>query len=360
MLILATVLVVCFLVNMAVIYLANRIDIGIDKELKGAQKFHTAPTPRIGGVAVFVSVGVGALLTSNDAVVLLWMAGSIAFIGGIAEDFTHKVSPFWRLICTFFSAGMAFWLVDAELRRVGVVGFNELFAYFTIASLIFTAFAVGGVAHSVNIIDGYNGLMLGFCLLAFVTFALLNYMLGDGFLVNVCLLGVASTIGLMLWNYPFGKIFCGDGGAYFLGFWLAEIAVLTVNRHEEVSPWFGFMVMAYPIIETLFAIYRKKIVRNMSPSLPDRVHLHMLVYQRIVRAKFRKSLITQVMQNSLTSPLLWIFSIIPSIWALVFWDSTGLLLVGLLGFITLYLLVYARLVRFGYRIKTQAKSKLRR
>ena len=338
------------------IFLARKLRIGIDGNLSGVQKFHTIPTPRLGGVGVYVAVGLGAFLIDNDMILLLWLSGSAAFLGGVLEDITAKITPFWRLMLTFVSAVTAFVLVEAQLRRVGVVGFNELFAASTIAAALFTAFAVGGVAHSINIVDGYNGLMLGTCLIAFAAFGLLAYQLGDTWLLQLCLLGGAAALGLFVLNFPFGLIFCGDGGAYFLGFWLAEIAVLTVFRHEAVSPWFGFMVMAYPIVETLFSMYRKKVLRGMSPGLPDGAHLHMLVYKRIIRYRARNTTISLVLQNAATAPIMWLFSIGCAIWAINAWDSTINLLLGLLIFTVLYVLLYRRLVKFGIRSGQRSES----
>jgi UDP-N-acetylmuramyl pentapeptide phosphotransferase/UDP-N-acetylglucosamine-1-phosphate transferase len=65
----------------------------------------------------------------------------------------------------------------------------------------------------------------------------------------------------LIWNYPRGKIFLGDGGAYLLGFWLAELSVLLVVRHPEVSPWFPMLLLVYPIFETLFSMYRSKVLQ---------------------------------------------------------------------------------------------------
>ncbi|KVD68742.1 hypothetical protein WK15_32420 [Burkholderia ubonensis] len=81
-------------------------------------------------------------------------------------------------------------------------------------------------------------------------------------------------------------IFPGDGGAYFIGFMLAELAILLVMRNREVSAWYPVLLFMYPIFETCFSIYRKKFVRGMSPGNPDGVHRHMLVYKRLMRRLF--------------------------------------------------------------------------
>jgi UDP-N-acetylmuramyl pentapeptide phosphotransferase/UDP-N-acetylglucosamine-1-phosphate transferase len=74
----------------------------------------------------------------------------------------------------------------------------------------------------------------------------------------------------------------GDGGAYVAGFWVAEIAVLLVIRHPGISPWQVLAICAYPVIEVLYSVYRRKWVRKASCGAPDRLHLHTLLYRRLV------------------------------------------------------------------------------
>ncbi|KWE82613.1 hypothetical protein WL81_30570 [Burkholderia ubonensis] len=78
-------------------------------------------------------------------------------------------------------------------------------------------------------------------------------------------------------------IFPGDGGAYFIGFMPAELAILLVMRNRKVSAWYPVPLFTYPIFETCFSIYRKKFMRGMSPGIPDGMHRHMLVYKRLMR-----------------------------------------------------------------------------
>ena len=71
----------------------------------------------------------------------------------------------------------------------------------------------------------------------------------------ICLAG--ATAGFLVWNYPRGLIFAGDGGAYLWGVVIAMASVLLVQRHALVSPWFPMLLLIYPVWETLFSIYRK-------------------------------------------------------------------------------------------------------
>jgi UDP-N-acetylmuramyl pentapeptide phosphotransferase/UDP-N-acetylglucosamine-1-phosphate transferase len=86
----------------------------------------------------------------------------------------------------------------------------------------------------------------------------------------------------MALNFPFGKIFLGDGGAYLAGFWLAECAVLLLSRNPSVSTWAVLLACAYPVWETGFSMYRRNVVRRVSSGRPDMVHFHHLILRRFV------------------------------------------------------------------------------
>src|SRR4029077_20088982 len=107
----------------------------------------------------------------------------------------------------------------------------------------------------------------------------------DGFLFTSALAMAGALLGFLFWNYPKGKIFLGDGGAYLLGFWLGELSVLLVMRHSEGSPWFPMLLLVYPIFETIFSMYRRKVVHGMSPGTPDNLHMHQVIYMGMTRAR---------------------------------------------------------------------------
>lgn len=124
-------------------------------------------------------------------------------------------------------------------------------------SVVLTAFAVGGVANSINIIDGFNGLASTASTLAFIGYALLAWQVGDAELVGVALVLAACVWGFFWVNWPLGKIFLGDGGSYFVGFSLAWVAVMLIERNPSVSAFAALLVCAHPVIEVLFSIFRR-------------------------------------------------------------------------------------------------------
>lgn len=203
-----------------------------------------------------------------------------------------------------------------------------------------------GLTHAFNLIDGYNGLAGLVAILIGLSYAYVSFKLGDRemLIMSVCL--VAATAGFLLLNYPRGLIFAGDGGAYFWGFSLALIGIMLVQRHPEVSPWYPLLLLIYPIWETLFSAYRK-LARGQSPGMADALHLHQLVYHRLVRSVFDEDEAKMLLsRNNRTTPYLIVFTGFAVVPATLFWNNTLLLIIAIVLFALSYCLAYFLIVRF--------------
>jgi len=315
----------------------------------GPQKFHARPTPRIGGLGVMASLFVaGATLlatgqtTPGEEFGYLLLASLPAFVGGITEDVTKSVSVAARLMLTMAAAAIGVVLLGAVIPRLDIPGFDSLLRWSPFA-IAFTAFAVGGVANSINIIDGYNGLAAGAAVIVLAAMAGLSALLGDAFLMTSALAMIGALLGFLAWNYPSGKIFLGDGGAYLLGFWLGELSVLIVTRHPEVSPWFPMLLLVYPIFETLFSIYRRKIILGLSPGQPDRFHMHQVIYTSLTKKAVDTDPTQMTRWNSSVAPYCWLMSACCAIPAVLFWMETPWLVSASLFFCAVYVSIYHRL-----------------
>jgi len=314
---------------------------------QGVQKFHAAPTPRIGGLGVVLGLVVSHnVLDPAVAQILgaLLFCAIPAFFSGLGEDLTRRVSVRTRLLATLASGAMAWWLADAALRRLDIPVVDTWLAWAPV-SLLFTAFAVGGVANAINIVDGFNGLAAGIVLIALAGLGLLAQGAGDTAVASVCLVVGAAVLGFALVNFPLGKIFLGDGGAYLLGYLLAALAVLVSTRNPQISPWAALMACAYPILEVAFSVVRR-IRRQYPAGHPDRLHLHSLINRRIIRKRFAP--LSATLQNSAVSPIVWGLAAAPAACGLLFRDSTPRLMTATLLFALLYAIAYLRLVRFSW------------
>ncbi|MEY2952047.1 MAG: hypothetical protein RLZZ401_134, partial [Pseudomonadota bacterium] len=169
---------------------------------------------------------------------------------------------------------------------------------------------------------------------------------GDRELAALVLCLAGATAGFLVWNYPYGMIFAGDGGAYLWGVVTSVASILLVQRHPEVSAWFPFLILIYPVWETLFSIYRK-MARGVSPGTADALHFHQLIYRRIVRGVFHEDHTHQMrIRNSRTSPYLWVFALLSIVPAVLFWRDTPVLVGFCLLFMVSYVGAYIAIVRF--------------
>ena len=322
----------------------------LDDTSGGLRKVHVFPTPRIGGIAVAAGCLAGAVVNclvygEPWSWAMLLVCAAPGFTWGLIEDVSRRGAVAARLVLTVVGASLAFFLLDARITRLEMPGLDWLLGYGAF-SFGFTVFAITGVAHSMNVIDGLNGLSGVIALLASIGLAVVAAAVGDTFvLAAACVLG-ASVAGFLAVNYPRGRIFLGDGGAYLVGLVLAVLSVLIVQRNSQVSPWCPLVLLAYPIWETLFSMYRRK-ARGHSAVRADALHLHTLVYRRVVRWKsFAGKPADTVTRNSLASLCLWPIPLVGLLIALPFRDQSAALQLAAAAFGIFYTLAYWRLARF--------------
>lgn len=315
---------------------------------QGPQRFHQIPAPRLGGIGLFVALLVTSFLAFikgdvfKGEYLFLFLSAIPAFGAGLLEDLTGKIKVKWRLLLIALSASLAYFLVSAQILRLDLPYIDSLFSI-TFISFFFTLFAVTGVTNSINIIDGFNGLASMVSIIILLALSFVSYKMGDYFLTTFSLSLIGALVGFFILNYPAGFIFLGDGGAYLTGFFIAEVSVLLVTRHPEVSPWFPFLACLYPIFETLFSIYRRKILKGVSPGLPDALHLHSLIY-KIITKWLLGPLADKTLRNAITSPFLWTLAMLSVLPALLFWNNTPYLLLSSLIFSLFYVYFYWKLI----------------
>ncbi len=322
-----------FILNLIIILVARRLDWFIDS-LQKPQKFHSNPTPRAGGIGIFLPflcLNSWLYLQNPSPLVLgLLCGGGIVFLSGIVEDFNASLSPKFRLFLQCLGSGIFIALSGIYLKDLGF-GIH-LPSYLGIP---FTLFALVGMINALNIIDGFNGLASGIALIALILIISLG--LPSPLSLSILIL-IASILGFWLLNFPFGKIFLGDGGAYFLGFILASLLVGITQTPSgggavEASPWFGIAILIYPFWEVIFSIYRRS-RQTLSPLMPDNAHLHQLLYQKLCKTPFA---------NPLTSLLLLIINTPFMLLALFLHKEQNALALLSLAYILCYLLLYRRL-----------------
>lgn len=324
------------------------------------QRFHFGHVPRVGGVAMGLAF----------CMALVWLGLAIPFDGpprarftalellvwaavvglstgvGVYEDVTQRLAVVIRLGLTTGAAALAVWAMGLSVPRLDLAWVDVWWSAAVWPGLLLAGLAVAGLPHAFNLIDGYNGLAGTVALLVCLALAYVALQVGDRQMMALSLALAGATVGFLVWNYPRGLLFAGDGGAYLWGTVVAIVCITLVQRHPLVSPWFPVLLLIYPVWETLFSIYRKS-VRGVSPGVADALHFHQLIYRRIVRGVFHDDESRRMlMRNNRTSPYLWGFTLLTAAPAVLFWRHTQVLMAMTVLFVLSYLWAYTSIVRF--------------
>ena len=328
--------------------------------LDAPQRAHAGQVSRLGGLGVLIGWTFG--LAAIPLLQALHQAGNIsfsqirlpvwllviapAFIGGLADDLTQRVGPRWRLLLSMCTGVLAVALLQVSVTRLGFAWLDDAWRVWPWLGMGLAVLAVAGLPHAFNIIDGYNGLAGVMAAVVCLALAHVALQVGDRQLAAIAIALAAATGGFLCWNYPRGLIFAGDSGAYLWGTVIAILSILLVQRHPIVSPWFPMLLLIYPVWETLFSIYRK-MARGDSPGMADALHLHQLVYRRIVRSVLDGDEAQRLLaRNNRTSPFLWSFIGLTVVPAILFWRYSAVLAAFCALFAVSYVLAYLALVRF--------------
>jgi UDP-N-acetylmuramyl pentapeptide phosphotransferase/UDP-N-acetylglucosamine-1-phosphate transferase len=233
-------------------------------------------------------------------------------------------------------------LTGYTITSVDLWGMDYLLAV-PVISLAFTAFAVGGVANAINLIDGFHGLASGTLVIILLAFALVGWRVEDGTFVVLALTMAAVVFGFFLVNFPLGKLFLGDAGAYFTGYFVAIMAVMLPARNPEISPWVSLLILGYPVTETIVSIVRRAVSHDAHPGEPDSAHLHHIVYRSWAKS-VANIMQTPALQNSITSVFMWVLPLITLITVKYcgFQASSALLYLSIV--VVFYLITYRAIV----------------
>lgn len=325
--------------------------------INGVQKFHDKPTPRVGGLAVFLGVLTGFFVEANGAMrddfLPVLICACLPFVNGVREDIFKVASVRERMLSILLASFAVILMTGVTIHRVDVPLIDQLLSVNMVA-ILFTLLAVTGVTNAINIIDGFNGLASGVSLYILLFFTAIALNVGDADMAELSLILAIALLAFMLLNFPFGKIFLGDSGAYFVGFCIAWLALMLPERNPGVSPWAPLVICAYPVIEVLYSMYRR-IRARIASTQPDNAHLHSLIKTRIVRRFFYR--FPSWLRNSMVSPMVWLSNVMLGLLGVFYQDSTSALSIIFSLFVVVYLVTHAILVRmpeydgFGRRVE---------
>ncbi|MCC2625562.1 MAG: hypothetical protein K0R14_1435 [Burkholderiales bacterium] len=311
------------------------------------QKMHKSPTPRVGGFSVFAGFFLVVLYNlyccgDDKYAETFLLSAFIVFLLGIVEDLTESMPPLLRLFVIIGSAILAIYETKALLviTNTGFDGLNHLVIRYPFIGVSLSLFCVVGLTNAFNIIDGFNGLAATTAMVNLMGIISATFFLNDCAMLEICELLFAAILGFWIFNYPSGKIFLGDGGAYTIGFIIAIISIYIPHAHKGLISPYAFLLMAiYPVTEMGFSMYRRKIFRRSKCMRPDAMHLHHLIYFRCTPHSVEN-------RNARVLPLMLFFIIPQTILALIFYRSTIICLLLILLYVIVYVFSYFSLVRF--------------
>ncbi len=307
----------------------------IDNANSKTHSMHNGAVPRAGGIGIYLST---VFLLLNPLGKLFFIASIPVFFIGFLEDYKRDIPPKVRLAFMVISAFLAMYLLNAIVTDLDYVQLP------LIIGVIFSLIGIIGVINAINIVDGLNGLASGISILAFLSFSFVAYVYGDLDLAFISFILAIATLGFFIYNFPHGKLFLGDTGSYFLGFSLAVLSILLVNRNPEISSWFPLVVLIYPIWEVLFSIFRRKLIEKRPAMAPDKNHLHCVLCDKLLRA------------NHISSFFILMSIMVIDVLAIILRENTLGLTLLTITFVIFYILIYIN-IAYGIRFRVNIALK---
>ena len=326
------------------------------------QSAHSGFVPRVGGLAIYISILVLIPLLSFgfiplsvvfdldvEELTLLILSAAPVFSIGLAEDLGYDMSPKARLVASAVSSLVAILLFKVWLSNLGIPGVDMLLM-FVPAGILFTIFATVGVVNAFNLIDGLNGLSSYVAISVAFSLSIIAFGTGNTQISIFLVLLVAAVLGFMVLNFPFGKIFLGDGGAYVLGHLLVWSALIFMNSASEVSAFALLLVFFWPVADTGLAIWRRWKLGNPA-GRPDRLHFHQLAMRFLEIRIFGRD--RREIANPLATLILIPFISAPQVLGVLFWDDFELSVWCVLGVSVVFVATYL----IGIRTAKTGRSK---
>ena len=325
------------------------------------QSAHSGFVPRVGGLAVYISIlGLIPILSlgfiplsvvfdlDTDELTWLILSAFPVLSVGLAEDLGYAMSPRFRILASVVASLLAIIVFKVWLDSLGIPFVDSLLK-FTPFAIFFTIFATVGVVNAFNLIDGLNGLSGYVATSVAVSLSIVAFNAGDTQITIFLILIVSAVLGFLVLNFPFGKIFLGDGGAYVLGHLLVWSAILLTSHKTQVSPFSILLIFFWPVADTGLAIWRRWKLGNPTDR-PDRLHFHQLA-MRFLEIRFfgrdRRSLV-----NPLSTLVLVPLISAPQLLGIVFWDDFSATVWCTIGIGFLFIVTYL----FGISIAKKSRT----
>lgn len=241
-------------------------------DMPRTRHIHSKPMPKMGGIGIFLGFLLGYMFFSEPSVQMnsILIGGFIIILIGLIDDMT-ELKPLIKFIGQLASACVIVFYGQFLLNDVSAFG---IYLHFGVLAYPITIFFILGCINCINLIDGLDGLSSGISSIYFLTVGIIAVMQGKfglDFVLSFVMLG--STLGFLVHNFHPASIFVGDSGSMFMGFIISVIALLGFKNVTMTSLIIPLLLIAIPILDTLFAIVRR-LLKGESPSKADKFHIH--------------------------------------------------------------------------------------
>ena len=289
---------IAFIISVAVVWTTTPIikRVGLQAgyvDRPNERKMHHRPMVRLGGVSIFGGSliallivwwtgGFGLLPPNKEWEIWGVTLGGIAFFAiGLIDDL-FSLSAGSRLVAQIGVAAIT-WTMGIRIDFV-TLPFASL-THLEWLSLPITVIWLVGMANAINWIDGLDGLAAGVCGISAVVLLILCLFMEQPAAALVAAALAGGALGFLRYNFNPAQIFMGDGGAYFMGFTLAGVAVIglvkiaaftTVAVTAVLLP---YLVLAVPILD-MSVVILSRLKKGKSPFIADKGHLH----HRLIKA----------------------------------------------------------------------------
>ncbi|WP_439647391.1 MraY family glycosyltransferase [Aquibacillus saliphilus] len=236
------------------------------------RKIHITPTPRLGGLAIFLGTCIGLvyLQPTHEHFPEIIIGALIIVATGILDD-KFQIRPIIKLSGQLLAAGVLVYSgLIIERITLPFIGLIELQNF----SIIITVLWVVGIANAINLIDGLDGLASGVSTIALTSILIMAVADHSLIVVYFCIVLIGSNLGFLFHNFHPAKIYMGDTGSMFLGYSIAVISMLGLFKNVTLFSFvIPVIVLAVPIFDTLFSILRR-MVNKEGIMMPDKKHIH--------------------------------------------------------------------------------------
>ncbi|PCJ28465.1 MAG: hypothetical protein COA96_01070 [SAR86 cluster bacterium] len=245
----------------------------------GGRKTHSAATPLIGGLGIFLGIFCVSALTPGllaEYASLLSLSALVLFMGTV--DDAKELTPFIRMTGHSLVALAMAVVAGLQLTSLGnLLYFGDI--NLGLLSIPVTIFATVGVINAINMSDGIDGLSGGLVIVALGFIGLLAFANGHVGTASFIIVMICSIMAFLSLNFrrPWKKkalIYLGDAGSTMLGFILAWLVIeSTQGDNPSFAPVYALWFLAVPLFDTVNLLIKRP-MQGISPVKPGTDHLH--------------------------------------------------------------------------------------